>query len=153
MINTLIARPCKKTILRVCLQTRSVLAQKGRLTNKTLTHADFDPSNLLIQQIDDQWRITAILDWEFAFASHLLFDVGVFLRFAHTLPSCHQEGFIEGFAQQGGQLPEDWPLACKLYDALFLLDLLCTNSTTQRPTMMKEATALLAHYYQTLSKY
>ena len=46
---------------------------------------------------------------------------------------------------------EDWPLACKLYDALFLLDLLCTNSTTQRPTMMKDATALLAHYYQILS--
>lgn len=117
----------------------------------TLTHADFDPSNLLIEQVNGQWRITAILDWEFAFAGHLLFDIGVFLRFAHTLPSCYQKGFIEGFTQQGSQLPEDWPLACKLYDALFLLDLLCTNSKTQRPTMIKEATALLAHYYQILS--
>lgn len=117
----------------------------------TLTHADFDPGNLLVQQTDGQWHITAILDWEFAFAGHLLFDIGVFLRFAHTLPSCYQKGFIEGFTQQGGQLPEDWPLACKLYDALFLLDLLCTNSKTQRPTMIKEATSLLAHYYQILS--
>lgn len=117
----------------------------------TLTHADFDPSNILVEQVNGQWRITAILDWEFAFAGHVLFDIGVFLRFAHTLPATYQEGFIQGFTQHGGQLPEHWPLACKLYDALFLLDLLCTNSKTQRPTMMKEATALLAHYYQTLS--
>jgi aminoglycoside phosphotransferase (APT) family kinase protein len=31
-----------------------------------LTHADFDPANILVKKKDNQWKITAFLDWEFA---------------------------------------------------------------------------------------
>ena len=35
---------------------------------KNLLHADFDPSNIQVQKLDNSWQIVAILDWEFSFS-------------------------------------------------------------------------------------
>nr|BFE70411.1 hypothetical protein GCM10020092_037120 [Actinoplanes digitatis] len=49
--------------------------------SRRLVHADFNPKNLLVGRDDDgHWRVTAVLDWEFAFSSAPLFDVGNMLR-------------------------------------------------------------------------
>lgn len=75
---------------------------------RQLVHADFNPKNLLTVRRNGKWVLTAILDWEFAFASSPLFDIGNMLRFAHELPPTYATGFTTGFGDAGGSLPEDW---------------------------------------------
>lgn len=42
---------------------------------KHLVHGDFDPANILVDQINGSWVVTGILDWEFAFSGSYLWDV------------------------------------------------------------------------------
>jgi aminoglycoside phosphotransferase (APT) family kinase protein len=44
----------------------SLAALRG---SRQLVHADFNPKNLLAEQHDGRWWVTAVLDWEFAFSS------------------------------------------------------------------------------------
>ncbi len=55
-----------------------------------LTHADFDPSNMLVKKINGHYQISAIFDWEFAFSGTYLFDVGLFFRYSYRLPEIYE---------------------------------------------------------------
>jgi Ser/Thr protein kinase RdoA (MazF antagonist) len=87
-----------------------------------LVHADFNPKNLLALRVDGGWRISAVLDWEFAFSSSPLFDVGNMLR--HERTAGYASGFLAGFSTYGGQLPADWPELSRALDLFSLADLL-----------------------------
>jgi aminoglycoside phosphotransferase (APT) family kinase protein len=71
-----------------------------------LVHADFNPKNLLAARRGGRWQVTAVLDWEFAFSSSPLFDIGNMLR--DRRPAGFVEAFVDGFRDGGGTLPEDW---------------------------------------------
>jgi fructokinase len=89
-----------------------------------LVHADFNPHNILVEQHDDKWKVTAVLDWEFAFAGPPLFDIGNMLRNDHRMPPVFVSQFIAGFTEAGSQLPHNWRKQIKLLDLLNLCDLL-----------------------------
>ncbi|MGH2353027.1 MAG: phosphotransferase family protein, partial [Chloroflexota bacterium] len=120
---------------------RLVTAQAPRLASLpgacTLVHADYKPWNLLVRLRGpagaarpaggagaDGWEVTAVLDWEFAFAGPPLVDVAIFLRHAAELPPEYARGFLAGYAARGGRLPEDWPARAKLLDLLNLCSML-----------------------------
>jgi aminoglycoside phosphotransferase (APT) family kinase protein len=71
---------------------------------RQLVHADFNPKNLLVRESS----VVAVLDWEFAFSSTPLFDVGNMLRFAERYPPAYVAGFRAGFVAGGGVLPAGW---------------------------------------------
>jgi Ser/Thr protein kinase RdoA (MazF antagonist) len=108
-----------------------------------LTHADYDPANMLVRQIAGEWQISAILDWEFALASTYLLDIGLFLRYSHLLPACYESAFIASVEKYSGALPPDWRLAAKLMDLLCLLQLLYYNPRDQRPHLHDDVLALI----------
>lgn len=86
----------------------------------SLTHSDFNPWNLLI---DEKMNVAAVLDWEFAFSASPVHDIGNMLRFEPD-DSPFEKRFIEGFAAGGGELPEEWRKLSKLNDLIALVDLL-----------------------------
>lgn len=66
-----------------------------------LVHADFDPANILVNKVDENWEVSAILDWEFAFSGSPLCDVANMLRYAHQMPSVFESAFLKGLKQGG----------------------------------------------------
>jgi len=108
-----------------------------------LTHADFDPSNILVEQHRGVWRVKAVLDWEFALASSYLLDVGLFLRYDYGLPTTYRQRFAEGLRSDGSPLPSHWLASAKLMDLLCLLQLLSDNPVHLRPNLHLDVGALI----------
>ncbi|WP_245665791.1 phosphotransferase family protein [Actinoplanes subtropicus] len=95
----------------------AVLAGSSRLV-----HADFNPKNLLAVRDSAGWRVVAALDWEYAFSSSPLYDVGNMLRFPR--PPGFEEAFLAGFRAHGGELPPDWRRLSRALDLYSLADFL-----------------------------
>lgn len=119
--------------------------------HKNLTHADYDPANILVKKGNNEWQISAILDWEFALSSTYYMDIGLMLRFAHHLPSPFQNSFIQGIHEANPSLlAPDWEIRAKLVDLLSLLSLCLSNSPHSRPRMFKNIKELLIHTSQVI---
>lgn len=94
-------------------------AQRG---SRQLVHADYNPKNLLAERRNGTWAVSAVLDWEFAFSSSPLFDVGNMTR--DPRPAGFEDGFLAGFRDGGGELPPDWRRLSRALDLYSLADLL-----------------------------
>jgi aminoglycoside phosphotransferase (APT) family kinase protein len=90
--------------------------------SRQLVHSDFNPKNLLVAQLDGTWQVTAVLDWEYAFSSSPLFDIGNMLR--EPRPPAFQHAFVDGFREAGGSLPTDWRRLSAALDLYALADFL-----------------------------
>ncbi|MDP3562137.1 MAG: aminoglycoside phosphotransferase family protein [Legionellaceae bacterium] len=108
-----------------------------------LTHADYDPANMLVKKIDARYQVIAILDWEFAFSGSYLMDIGMFLRYSHKLPEMYETNFIKGIVSEGGILPKSWKKSVKLMDMICLLSLLYWNPKKERPNLSADVTSLI----------
>ncbi|MET7402683.1 aminoglycoside phosphotransferase family protein [Dactylosporangium sp. NPDC005572] len=86
--------------------------------SRQLVHGDYNPKNLLAAG----GRVVAVLDWEFAFSSSPLYDVGNMLR--DPRPDGFAEAFVAGFRDGGGDLPGDWRRLSRALDLYSLADLL-----------------------------
>ncbi|MBX3710080.1 MAG: aminoglycoside phosphotransferase family protein [Gammaproteobacteria bacterium] len=109
-----------------------------------LTHADYDPANMMVTEVNGKWKIAAILDWEFAFAGTYLLDIGMMLRYSHRLPSYYENNFITGITSNGFYLPEEWKKQAKLMDLLCLLQLVHYSPFAERPKMNRDVVSLIA---------
>jgi Ser/Thr protein kinase RdoA (MazF antagonist) len=95
-----------------------------------LVHGDFKPWNLLGRIETDRpgrigrWRLTGILDWEFACAGSRLLDFASFLRGEASLPAGYGDAFAGAYLAAGGTIPADWRRLTRLIDVLNLLQLL-----------------------------
>jgi aminoglycoside phosphotransferase (APT) family kinase protein len=110
----------QQALLRYAERSAPPLA--GLRGSRQLVHADFNPKNILAGQHDGRWRVTAVLDWEFAFSSSPLFDVGNLLR--HERPPGFADGFRQGFTEHGGSLPPGWRRLSQALDLYSLADFL-----------------------------
>lgn len=83
-----------------------------------LTHSDFNGSNILVAT----GRITAVLDWEFAFAGSPFFDFGNILRPPFgDLPGV-EAAIAAGYRAAGGRLPANWRQLSLLADLMAWAD-------------------------------
>jgi fructokinase len=89
-----------------------------------LVHSDYTGKNLLAVSDGPGFRVSAVLDWEFAHSSSPLVDVGNLLRFTEDEHPAFAAGAVEGFVAMGGSLPDGWRQQARLMDAFALLDLL-----------------------------
>lgn len=129
------------TVLHLVKTNETLLPNEN---DANLTHADYDPANILVTQINGQWKIAAILDWEFAFAGTYLLDIGMALRYSHKIPSYYENSLIAGIKASGFQLPANWKKQAKLMDLLCLLQLAHYNPATERPNLNKDVVSLIA---------
>ncbi len=97
-----------------------------------LVHADYKPWNLLVgraaakavRSSPGPWRLTGILDWEFACAGCKLIDFATFLRDDYNRPAGFTDAFASAYLGAGGTLPDDWRRLTRLVDILNLVQML-----------------------------
>lgn len=118
---------------------------------KHLVHGDFDPANILVHQIEGAWKVSGILDWEFAFSGSVLWDVANMLRYAHQMSSDFQVGFLRGLKDGGVILPENWHTTLHQLNTASLLDCLIRSDENHR-TRRSEIRELITHILKSLDR-
>ncbi|WP_146030285.1 phosphotransferase family protein [Methylocella silvestris] len=88
----------------------------------TLSHGDFDPTNIMVRPMAGGFAVAAVLDWEFAFAGGPAYDFGHMLRPPLGDQAAFIGGLCAGYRAAGGGLPEDWREAARLADLLSWVD-------------------------------
>jgi aminoglycoside phosphotransferase (APT) family kinase protein len=91
-----------------------------------LAHGDLNPKNILVTRAADGWRVDALLDWEFSYASSPYGDAANMARFGADYPAAFLDGFGRAFAaHQPADLPPpaDWAYLGRLLDLFALSDL------------------------------
>jgi aminoglycoside phosphotransferase (APT) family kinase protein len=95
------------------------------LDNQTcLVHGDFSRRNLLVERLGERWKVTAVLDWEFAVSGSPLCDMGNFLRYERASRALAEPHFSAGYLHAGGTLPDDWRRLTRLVDLVALCEML-----------------------------
>lgn len=104
-------------------------------TQSKLVHGDFNPTNLLI----DVDRVSAILDWEWAHAGSPLADLANLLREREEFKPARAfvDGVLQGRAEGGLPVPEDWQERTAYLDLLSAVEFL--TSTADRPQLHARA--------------
>lgn len=111
----------------------------------TLVHGDFDPANILVNKVNDVWKVTGVLDWEFSFAGSYLQDIANMLRYAHAMPPLFEENFLKGFCMT---LPENWRTITDLLNISALLDILVRSNTSQHPNTCEDIRHLITVFLE-----
>ena len=111
-----------------------------------LVHGDYGPENILVDKVEGQWKITAILDWEFAYSGSTLCDVSNMLRYAHHMPPLFEDAFLEGVAQGGIILPTHWRISVYLFNLISLLGCLIRSSPKEGPNQCADIRELIGFY-------
>lgn len=91
---------------------------------RRLVHSDFGGPNLLLDQVDGRWRVTGVIDWEFAFSGPPLVDVGHMLRYERRARPLAEPWFSQGFLAGGGTLPPGWRDLARAFDLMALCEIL-----------------------------
>lgn len=92
----------------------------------TLVHSDYNTKNMLAaRDTTGAWKITAVLDWEFAFAGSPMMDLGNFLRFEHERPEAVAAAFVDSYERErGAPLHPEWRIDARLMDLASMLSFL-----------------------------
>ena len=97
--------------------------QLASLDSETkLVHGDFGSRNLLVHKVGGNWRVAAVLDWEFAIAGSALADVGHFLRYETMAHPTVEPHFSNGYLSGGGRLPSGWRQLARVVDLIALCE-------------------------------
>jgi aminoglycoside phosphotransferase (APT) family kinase protein len=97
-----------------------------------LVHADANPKNILVTRLPGgDWRVDAVLDWEFSHSGSPYADFANMTRFSDDYPAEFTDGFRSGFAAGrpdaltalDEQVP-DWAYLGRVMDMFALTDLL-----------------------------
>ncbi|MFI6883736.1 phosphotransferase family protein [Streptosporangium canum] len=105
-----------------------------------LVHSDFNAKNVLLRPGNGRWRVSAVLDWEYAFSGSPLFDVGNMLRFPQELSPGFGRRFPLAYQEMGGPLPERWKEMSEALELFALSDLLTRSA--DHPLFAKAVTVL-----------
>lgn len=128
-----------ETLWALCRRHAGLLEEQPEVYS--LIHSDFNGRNVLLAPDGSGgYEVTAVLDWEFAFAGPPLVDIGNMLRYEPP-GSEFERHFIRGYVQAGGVLPERWELKSKLADLIALLDLL--NGAAKAPNRAADLVRLI----------
>lgn len=117
---------------------------------RSLIHADYKDGNILVRRGPDGWRVTAVLDWEFAFAGASVFDLGSLLRREATLPPGFAAACVAAYRAHGGFAPPGWRRMTLLMDLINLCDFL--NGTDLRDAMRDDVTGLIGATVERLER-
>jgi len=97
-----------------------------------LIHCDYNLKNILIRKAGSVWKVSGVLDWEFAMAGSPLVDIGNFLRFEDELPPGFSDAFIKGYLSNSIGLPGNWREVARLLDLAAMVNFLDSEEETPR---------------------
>ena len=116
---------------------------------KNLVHADFDPSNIIVDKIDGIWKVTGVLDWEFAYSGSVLCDIANMLRYAHQVSPLFEKSFLQGL---NVSLPDHWRVTVSMLNLVSLLDCLVRADPKNRPNQCADICNLIDFYLERLEE-
>lgn len=96
-----------------------------------LVHSDCNQKNILAAQKGNQWIVSGILDWEFAFSGSPLMDFGNFFRFEDEMPRGYSPALTNAYTKAGGKLPPTWRKISKFLD--LINDVMFLSDKNERP--------------------
>jgi aminoglycoside phosphotransferase (APT) family kinase protein len=96
-----------------------------------LTHADFGGSNILVGEALGEWKVRAVVDWEFAFAGTPFFDFGNLLRKPLGRLEDFGQEVAAGYTASGGKLPVQWQTISLLTDLTAWLEFMTRGHASQ----------------------
>ncbi len=134
----LLGEPLAHALWTFCQHYAPLLGQHQ--DSPVLVHSDFNGLNILLEE-NQTCSVSAVLDWEFAFAGSRLIDIGNLLRYEEH-DSLFATYFIHSYLQARGTLPEDWQLRSRLEDVIALCDLL-NHSTMKMPNRVNDLKRLI----------
>lgn len=108
---------------------------------RSLIHADYKDGNILVRREPGGWRVTGVLDWEFAFVGPGVFDLGMLLRREDTLPPGFASACVAAYRAHGGFAPPGWRRMTLLLDLINLCDFL--NGPDLRGPMRDDVSGLI----------
>jgi aminoglycoside phosphotransferase (APT) family kinase protein len=91
---------------------------------RSIVHGDLNSPNILVRHAGNSWRVAGLIDWEFAFAGHVFYDIGNFLRYERRGVPRFEPAFSRGLADGGLALPDDWLSVARVADLGALCELL-----------------------------
>lgn len=97
-----------------------------------LSHSDFGGSNILVNLVDSSWKVTAVVDWEFAFSGTPFFDFGNLLRKPLGVLPGFAESVYQGYTGAGGTLPGEWRRMSLLADLTAWFEFLTRPAAGER---------------------
>jgi len=89
-----------------------------------IVHGDLNSPNILVRHTGDSWKVAGLIDWEFAFAGNVFYDIGNFLRYERRGSPRFEPAFSRGLADGGLALPADWLSIARVADLGALCELL-----------------------------
>lgn len=112
---------------------------------KQLVHGDYDPANIFVDKVDGVWKVSGVLDWEFAFSGSGLCDIATMLRYAHKMPAEYQNAFLTSLENNAVTLSETWRISVNLLNLLSLLDCLRRSDPQTHPNQCADIRELIEH--------
>ncbi len=138
--------PSTLSKLKTYMIENSAISKMLKLTSQ-LTHSDFNQKNIMVNKVKGEWKVTAILDWEFAYSGCPLGDFGNFFRYPEMNPH-YKQPFVEAYRKSGGHLPGNWEEKARYLDILPMLQFL--DKDEDLPNTFETARSVINH---TLSLY
>ncbi|KIL40944.1 aminoglycoside phosphotransferase [Gordoniibacillus kamchatkensis] len=130
----------KQAVWSMCRRCSPLISQREE--PPVLVHSDFNGLNILVRCDSSGCSVSAVLDWEFAFAGSGLVDIANMLRY-EPRDSALERHFIRAYIEHGGTLPSNWRLLSKLDDLIALCDML-NGSMAQTPNRINDLRRLIA---------
>jgi aminoglycoside phosphotransferase (APT) family kinase protein len=117
---------------------------------KNLVHGDFNPANILIKQVEGEYQVSAIIDWEYAFFGSTLSDIADMLRYAKSMPKVYQRAFLKGLKRGGFKLPLNLQKRIDIINLVTILD--CMRRGLTKPILIEDCKALVEEIVSRLLK-
>lgn len=109
----------------------------------SFVHGDFDPNNILVDQIAGEWKVTGVLDWESPFSGTIFCDISNMLRYRHQMPLIFETSFLAGFQSQGAMIPDNWRDHVDLLNLTALLSCLSHSNPKKSPQQCADICELI----------
>jgi aminoglycoside phosphotransferase (APT) family kinase protein len=107
-----------------------------------LVHGDLGDRNILVAPLKDgSWRISGLIDWEYAYTGASLWDVGRVFRYRRRYSETFRRRFEKSYRDAGATLPEDWWQTSRLLDAIRLIEIF--GEEKELPVVFAECRELL----------
>jgi Ser/Thr protein kinase RdoA (MazF antagonist) len=112
-------------------------------TGNVFLHGDLDPSNILVEKVAGRWRISGILDWEFAHIGSPFQDIAHMLIYRREVTPLYTQGYLNG-VQKYITLPQNLSKIIDAYNAITLIESLANRTDAKlKPNRYRDIINLL----------
>jgi len=132
-----LGEPLRDRLWRFVSEHRALI--ESLTGERTLVHADFDGTNILVDRRGAGFAVSGVIDWEYALSGPRVIDLSSLLRYPENLPPGFEPALVAGLRAAGGALPERWVTLARFVDLLAYCAFLNKDSAASRRRIYETA--------------